>query len=490
MIDISKSFNNKYLLVDVIAGTKYHSIMTNNFIESLRDSVGENNVETIKFDVICFYENMFRNPKRFLISLCKLIFRIFKNLFYSNKKKKRYFLYFNPFILHLKDLREIFKLYTNKNINNNYSYLNIRLGDLINDCLQRFGWGDYYLLRGFSRLFLITFTFIILRQCFYFANKLSSQNILYLAAYTTYPNNGIPFRVMSSMNNCDCYSTASVNHTWLRFSRYTLFPFLDYFAMGNKLQNGNLYNLKEAQKIAETGFSRRISGKEDSSLPYMRRSSFSKTKSINGFDLENSSVIYLHDLVDASHTYPKFIFSNMVEYVYFTVRILIKNKKKFFIKLHPNESISSKIMRKEIFDNLNLSKDFIIPASTSNKDILSSNINKIISAHGNIIIEAGYYGHFSIGATQGCPACSFKNLLKLPKDKNDYANLLLEKFEKKDKQKIIYESKLAYFLMFHSDYFLNDIDLVNTRRLYSEYVKKEIITKLPKYKFNFLECHS
>ena len=54
-------------------------------------------------------------------------------LFANNYLYPRYYFYFNPFILHFEDIKEIINLLKLKEIDNNYSYLNIHLGDLIND---------------------------------------------------------------------------------------------------------------------------------------------------------------------------------------------------------------------------------------------------------------------------------------------------------------------------------------------------------------------
>ena len=217
----------------------------------------------------------------------------------------------------------------------------------------------------------------------------------------------------------------------------------------------------------------------------MKKNSFTVSKSNKKIDFNDASIVYLHDLIDSSHHYPGFIFSNMIEYLYFNLKLLIKNKKKFLIKLHPNETIGSKIIRKEIFKELNVPKNIIIPASTSNNDILSSNIKNVISAYGNIIIEAGYYGHFSIGASSGSPAASFKNLIKIPKNKHEYELLLLKNFTNISKEKIIFKNKLAFFLLFNADQYLNDIDLINTRKLYKEIRNNNFITDKPFFNLNF-----
>ena len=486
MVNIPKTLDNKYFLIKVSTSNAFHSLMTENFIKSFENKFGRKNIQLISIDVDCFNENMFRSPKRFAKSFGKLFYRLIKDLNLFNEKKKVYYLNFNPFILKYRDLQEIIKLFKLREIDDNYSYLNIHIGDLINDSLQRFCWGDYFLFKGISKIFLLIYTFIILRQSIYFSKKLPNKDILYMGSSTNYSNNGIPFRVMSAKSRCTCYSTASINHTWLDFSEYTLFPYIDYKSLGIKLQQGKLFDLNEVEEIANNGLNKRTSGDDDKTLPYMIRSSFLGSESNKNIDFKNASILYLHDLLDASHQYPGFIFPNMVDYIYFTLNKLIKSKNKFFIKLHPNETISSKIIRKEIFKNLKIPKNIIIPANISNKQILQSNIKNVISAHGNIIIEAGYYGHFSIGASMGSPASSFENLLKIPKNKKEYELLLSKDFTKKNKKRIIYESKLAYFLLFHADLYLNDVDLIHTRQLYKEYRNNKSISSKPLYRFDFL----
>ena len=489
MVNIPKSLNNKYLLVEV-SGNKYHNLMTRNFNKSFEKKFGRKNISFISLEVNSLNENMFSNPIRFSKCLIKIITRIIKNFFKFHIRKKKYYFNFNPFVLRFKDLREIIKLLKNKNIDNNYSYLNIHIGDLINDSLQRFTWGDLPLFNDISRIFIIISSFIIVKQSEYIASELPNETTLYLAASTSYSNNGIPFRVMGRKKNCVCYSTTSVNHTWLEFLDYSRSPYIDYQQVGDQLQNGQLFNLNNAEKIGSDGLLNRISGRNDSTLPYMKKSSFSVNKSSYNIDFNHASILYLHDLIDTSHHYPGFIFPNMIDYIFFTIKTLIINKRRFLIKLHPNETIGSKIIRRKIFKKLNIIDDLIIPANTSNHRILSSNIKNVISAHGNIIIEAGYYGHFSIGASSGSPAASFRNLLKIPENIKDYEKLLVNNFVDKDKDRIFYESKLAFFLLFHSDLYMNDKDLPYTRKLYKEIRNDMPISEYPLYDFNFLKSNS
>ena len=181
MVNIHGSINDKYCLINVL-GNKYHRIMSKNFIDSIENKIGKNNVNIISVDLNCISENMFSNPLRFAKSLIKLNLRFLKNIYDFKIKRTIYYFYFNPFILHFKDIKEIINLLKLKEIDNNYSYLNIHLGDLINDSLQRFTWGDFYLFRLISKTFLIIYSFIIFRQSLYFKKQLSFENILYLAA--------------------------------------------------------------------------------------------------------------------------------------------------------------------------------------------------------------------------------------------------------------------------------------------------------------------
>ena len=151
MINIPGSINDKYCLINIL-GNKYHRIMSKNFIDSIENKIGKNNINIISIDLNCISENMFSNPLRFAKSLIKLNLRFFKNIYNFKIKRTIYYFYFNPFILHFKDIK-IINLLKLKEIDNNYSYLNIHLGDLINDSLQRFTWGDFYLFRLFSKIF-------------------------------------------------------------------------------------------------------------------------------------------------------------------------------------------------------------------------------------------------------------------------------------------------------------------------------------------------
>tara|TARA_B100001057_G_C22851085_1_gene950993 strand:+ start:1780 stop:3237 length:1458 start_codon:yes stop_codon:yes gene_type:complete len=485
MINIPRSKNNKYFLIKV-SGDNFHQLMTKKFIDTMEYKFGKKNIKIISLDVSCLQENMFQNPYRFLISITKLIFRHVQDIYFFNIKKEKSYFYFDPFVLSLKDLKEIIKLLKSKNINNDYSYLGIHLGDLINDSLQRYCWNDWNLFKWLSKGFLTTFTFIILKKSIRIANKLKSENILYLAASTSYSHNGLPFRVMSKKSNFTCYSSMSVNHTWLEFSNYSRSPYINYIKIGAQLQSGYLFNLKQAEEIGRKGLLKRISGKNDSTLPYMKTSSFNGRTSGEKFDFNNASILYLHDLVDSSHHYPGFIFSNMIDYINFTLEILIKNRRKFFIKLHPNESTGSKAIRNKIFDKIKIPDNTIIPSYFSNHEILSSKIKNVLSAHGNIIIEAGFYGHFSIGATKGSPASSFKNLLKIPKNKGEYELLLLKNFNNQEKDIIVFESKLANFLLCHANIYMNDVDLSQTRKLYQDSINNRVFKTTGYLNLNFI----
>ena len=76
---------------------------------------------------------------------------------------------------------------------------------------------------------------------------------------------------MSLEKRCTCYSSTSVNHTWLDFKEYARSPYIDYEKFGHQLQSGTLFNLNKAEIIGEVGLNKRTSGKDDETLPYMKK---------------------------------------------------------------------------------------------------------------------------------------------------------------------------------------------------------------------------
>lgn len=141
--------------------------------------------------------------------------------------------------------------------------------------------------------------------------------------------------------------------------------------------------------------------------------SYMKKTAFGGFSLteetintiSSSIILFLHDFYDSPHIYPGLDFADFVDWTIDTIKFLISTGKKIYIKPHPNQISPSSPVSKlilSIFPQVN-----VLDARASNHDIFTAKPALIITAYGNVSVEAACYGIKCISAVPFSPSsCS------------------------------------------------------------------------------------
>jgi hypothetical protein len=260
----------------------------------------------------------------------------------------------------------------------------------------------------------------ITRARFYFRNKTPS---FYLTTYSTYIEHGIPVRVALQEG-------------------VPVFSFGNFFKFGLQLTINHFRHTKDCSeykkhfelldakardtylKEAERGLEFRMSGGVDYATRYMRHSAYAKTGNLNPsnnlLDLQGAVVIFLHDFYDSPHIWDNFIFIDFWEWIVTTIEILEKEKIKFFIKPHPNQtSLCDEAIVKlcRMHPRLNW-----LDSSIDNKTLAHAGISYGVTVYGSIAHELAYLGIPTIGAASA-PHEAFK-FCRIAKNLNEYIQFL------------------------------------------------------------------
>ena len=144
---------------------------------------------------------------------------------------------------------------------------------------------------------------------------------------------------------------------------------------------------------------------------YMKKSAFTDKYLPTDLSesLASSVVVFLHDFYDSPHIYPGLDFTDFLDWSISTIRYLISTGKKVFVKAHPNEINPSKRISKLISSYF--PQVTVIDSSYSNDSIFNASPALIITAYGNVALEAAYYGIQSISAIPFAPSFCSPNLL-------------------------------------------------------------------------------
>lgn len=160
----------------------------------------------------------------------------------------------------------------------------------------------------------------------------------------------------------------------------------------------NFLNLKNKSKLRRIGkfiLLRRLTGKKDYSLPYMKNNTYGKffenssTKKLEG---KNNIIIFTHCFFDSPHKHRKMLFEDFYEQLNFILSLSKYNKKyNWFIKPHPASFYQNDKVLKEIFlkEYANVT---LLDKNISNTYIASSKPKLIITDHGTIAHEMAYFG--------------------------------------------------------------------------------------------------
>ena len=322
--------------------------------------------------------------------------------------------FFNKLIFLRRAIKIWLKLKTKSELIN-LCYDDILIGDLIYDT---------YLRYRVSPTVYMDDPFL----CYYIYSALksveSSEKILhnvkvakYFCSYATYIHHGIPIRVFLK-HKIEVFSAGNVQQLFKKLDTTDFLQtsnHINYYNMFLQLANKDKH-LKRARKILESKFN----GNIDTSISYMRKSSFNRhdnTTPIHKFD----GVLFLHDFFDSPHIYKRLLFNDFYEWVIHTLELVISHDLKIAVKPHPNQIAESK----DVLDKLKLKYNNVawLDADLSNNIIFNSGIKFGISVYGTVLHELAYFGINPICAGDN-PHYSFDFIHK-PKNIQEYNYLIL-----------------------------------------------------------------
>ncbi len=253
------------------------------------------------------------------------------------------------------------------------------------------------------------------------------------------------------------------------------------------LQLDKSYNLNDAQKKLVKKILNNIIYK-NKVLPWIKRTGYQKDFKNDYSDFTH--VIYAQSFTDAQLIWGNDGFLNTKDWLLFTIKELLKNKKnKILLKSHPNfynksmgnQAIWDKIifdsLKKKIIDKKNL---VIIDRSIKNSQILKKLNNKktiLISHHSSSMLEGIYFGFKCISSDKTFWNTSNFRLTNNWSNKHKYELLLKKKWDQlykanfKDFNSVVYEYFLNDYHLEGKKYFFNIINKIIKIKNYNELVE-------------------
>ena len=215
----------------------------------------------------------------------------------------------------------------------------------------------------------------------------------------------------------------------------------------------NTHNLKSilksiSDKDCETYWQNRLTGK----------GTIYESNVINKFDNQNLdkdiNILMLHVFRDSSYNFidNKRIFSDYIDWVYTTLKILKNTKEKWFIRPHPFSSKWGENSFKFI-DAINKSlkinnkKIFYLNKNISN-NLIFQKAKKLVTYAGTSFLEYACYGKKSIIISDVVPGIYQEQIALKPRNIKEYEQLLIENVDKKkfnlDSESLKLSKKILY----------------------------------------------
>ena len=273
-------------------------------------------------------------------------------------------------------------------------FKNILIGDLIYDTYTRntskptVDLKDPYLNKIIIRAIKIS----LICENYFKKNEV----IAIIPSHNVYISFGIIVR-LGALNNIPSYRINSRQRGMTQFNLIQITPpyFLGvqpYYEFSNIFsqlsENTKLKALKLGKKLLDD----RLSGKIDSGIHYMKKSSYSKNYISNVFINNNKPniVVLLHCFFDSPHRYRDMIFSDFYEWICFTIEESAKTDFNWYIKPHPNGLPGNN----EIIEQLKLKYPFVsfVNEDISNLQLVEEGVSSIFTVFGTAGHEFAYLG--------------------------------------------------------------------------------------------------
>lgn len=228
-------------------------------------------------------------------------------------------------------------------------------------------------------------------------------------------------------------------------------PYYNYAKIFN---NFSILQKKNSRIIGKDIITKRISGENDNTLPYMKTNQFSKklklsikTKAKQG---KEKIFIFPHCYLDNPHRYRYMIFQDFYKQVKFFLDLSLKlDQYEWYYKPHPNELRGTMNIHYELLKNYPNVKS--LDTRISHKSILSENPKCIITNHGTIAHEYAYF-NIPVINTGDNPHINYNFCLHM-RNKTQLVNTFLNL--NKDLKKINFNKNKIYEFMYMHYYHFN-----------------------------------
>jgi hypothetical protein len=348
----------------------------------------KNNLE-IKYFYFYFYKSRFEKSFLYLRKIKEIYksFNVTKGIDENDFK--------NTNFQYKDQLNNIFQKIKNKKKFIEYKYKNILIGDLIYDTYLR---NTFKPTIDFKDPHLF-YLFIRAHKIFdEIENFMKVNNVrLVIPSHPHYIQFGIITRI-ALKNKIKVFQIFQTNQGNNNLRIRKIFPDFPKERERYFEYKKNFFKLKNKRKLKQIGKSillRRLTGKKDYSLPYIKNNTYSKlfeNSSVKQLKIENKIIIFAHCFFDSPHKHRKMLFEDFYEQLNFILSLSKYNKKyNWFIKPHPASFFQNDKALKEL-----LLKDYanvtLLDKNTSNANIAKSKPKLIITDHGTIAHEMAYFG--------------------------------------------------------------------------------------------------
>lgn len=399
-----------------------------------------------------FYMPIFKNN-----SIINLSYEFFLKIIYSSLNVKK--LNLDKLLISDKFYRNLYK----KKIKNKEDLINFKkkqilFGDLIyNSYLRKnfkptvFNINDEELIQEF------------IRANKYFDkiyNYFKKNSVDYIvSSHTYYYECAIPYRIGSKFKS----NLIKILDTGIGYQNYSLFKldrkfnlnFPPYYNYKEFFVN-QIKNKSEALKIGRKIILKRIDGKIDANIGFMKKTSFKKEKK-NIFNNKNNKikiVLFAHCFFDSPHRFRYLLFNDFYDFLISTAEFVKKNKNfELYIKPHPYSMKENQKYFKQLKKiYLNVDNIKFIDSKISNLSIINSKPDLVLTCHGTVAHEMAYFKIPVINA--GDNLHSNYDFSLNPKSKKDYFKMI-KNINVYSKKINFNKSKIYEYIYLNNYYFYN-----------------------------------
>lgn len=317
-------------------------------------------------------------------------------------------------------------------------YDDVIVGDLIYDTYLRYKAKPTINLNDFFLFRIILSSLLIYRDTDIYYKKFQPK--YYFTSYTSYLHHGIPSKLALK------YKTTLVS-----LGAFELFFNIIEKNFPTHLKNYSSYSsdfnfVNDDVKIkllneAERSLNARLNGNIDKALYYVSKSSYQDLGPTSKYFTNNEkkrAIIFSHDFYDSPHVRRWLFFEDFYEWLKFVLVSADTNSIDYYVKMHPNSSIKSIEVVKELLSEF--PKIQLIPLNITTKQLIDESFDYAITNHGTVahelplfdipVLSSGDNPHISFDFTYTAKSKEdFYNLIRNPIKLTELVSLSQRKFD-------------------------------------------------------------